>query len=99
MQAIRLLLILGLMGVATPSFSAEFKTIRLADRTRINYAIALPPGFDPTIAYPLLLALPLGRQDDRMVLAGLDSYWEHDLPPSEWSRIFVILAHEGVWKW
>jgi dipeptidyl aminopeptidase/acylaminoacyl peptidase len=76
MQAIRLLLILGLMGVATPSFSAEFKTMRLADRTRINYAIALPPGFDPTVAYPLLLALPPGRQDDRMVLAGLDSYWE-----------------------
>jgi len=22
-----------------------------------------------------------------------------DLPPSEWSRIFVILAHEGVWNW
>ena len=25
--------------------------------------------------------------------------WRSDLPPSEWSRIFVILAHEGVWKW
>lgn len=22
-----------------------------------------------------------------------------DLPPSEWSRISVILDHEGVWKW
>ncbi|NQV79984.1 MAG: hypothetical protein HQ495_05475 [Alphaproteobacteria bacterium] len=76
MYALRALLFLGLMGVATPAFSAEFKTMRLADRTRIDYAIALPPSFDPTIAYPLLLALPPGRQDDRMVLAGLDSYWE-----------------------
>ncbi|MBG6116372.1 coenzyme A transferase [Sphingobium sp. AEW010] len=31
--------------------------------------------------------------------AGIDGIGLGDLPPSEWSKISVILDHEGVWKW
>jgi arylsulfatase len=40
----------------------------------------------------------LGKQPDQIPAArGFER--DFDLPPSEWSKISVILDHEGVWKW
>ncbi|MEM7343425.1 MAG: hypothetical protein AAF485_04225 [Chloroflexota bacterium] len=46
------------------------------DGTTIDYATLLPPEFDSTKAYPLLLALPPGGQDKGMVDAGLETFWK-----------------------
>ena len=56
---------------------------------------------------------PTTRELARMMSAMIDIYCasypaapaavtldiDDDLPPSEWSKISVILDHEGVWKW
>lgn len=68
---------LGFLLFSTTSISAaEFRSVTLGDGTRIEFAVVLPPNFDANKTYPLLLALPPGRQDEPMVTAGLAGYWE-----------------------
>ncbi|MFK7802590.1 MAG: hypothetical protein AB8G95_13230 [Anaerolineae bacterium] len=58
-----------------PNLSWEFSTISVND-SDIDYATLLPPDYDPSKTYPLLIALPPGGQDRRMVDAGLDGFWK-----------------------
>jgi pimeloyl-ACP methyl ester carboxylesterase len=77
MRTIRIWISLGFLVISTTAISAaEFRSVTLGDGTRIDFAVVLPPDFDADRTYPLLLALPPGRQDERMVRAGLSSYWE-----------------------
>lgn len=76
MRTIRIWIALGFLLISTPVGAAEFRSVTLGDGTRIDYAVVLPPNFDTDKSYPLLLALPPGRQDERMVTAGLTGYWE-----------------------
>ncbi len=62
--------------LASSADAAQFETLTLSDATELTYAIALPEGYDPSKAYPVLLALPPGPQTKAMVDAGLGSYWE-----------------------
>ena len=66
--------------LAWPGFavSAEFKTIELADKTRIRYALVLPEAYREGEVYPFILALPPGQQDQAMVEAGMRVYWEEE---------------------
>jgi hypothetical protein len=59
-----------------PISAAASRLVTLGDSTWIDFAVASPPEFDPDKTYPPLLALPPGRQDDRMVTAVLTGYWE-----------------------
>ncbi|MEM8863496.1 MAG: hypothetical protein AAGD96_34745, partial [Chloroflexota bacterium] len=52
-----------------------YSTVNLSG-TEIEYATLLPLDFDPAESYPLLLALPPGGQDKRMVDAGLETFWQ-----------------------
>jgi hypothetical protein len=77
MRTIGIWIALGfLLFSTTPIGAAEFRSVTLGDGTWIDFAVVLPPDFDADKTYPLLLALPPGRQDDRMVTAGLTGYWE-----------------------
>ena len=63
-----------LLNEADP-LSWEYTTVTI-DGTEIEYAALLPPDFDPAKSYPLLLALPPGGQNQRMVDAGLETFWQ-----------------------
>lgn len=57
--------------------SVTYHEMALADgETTIEYALVLPPEFDPSQSYPILLALPPGPQTRTMVDNGLRLYWE-----------------------
>ena len=62
----------------------DYQTIKLADNKTLEYALALPPGFDPARRYPILLALPPGSQNRDMVAWGLSSYWLPEARRRDW---------------
>jgi len=66
---------LALLALTTPGWSRghEYKTLDLADGTKLEYALVLPEGFDPSRTYPVLLGLPPSAQDRDMVEAGLSN--------------------------
>jgi acetyl esterase/lipase len=51
------------------------RSVTLSGGTTIQYAVVLPPGFDPSRTYPILLALPPGGQDLDTVDALVNAYW------------------------
>ena len=55
--------------------AAETRQARLADGTLISYIVVLPTGYRKNRSYPVLLALPPGRQTLRMAEAGLHRFW------------------------
>lgn len=69
----------------------EYEEMTLPDGGVLRYAIVKPagldggaPGADPQKSYPVLLALPPGNQDERMVEAGLAQYWEAEALARGW---------------
>ena len=69
---------------------------RLLDRIESDNAL-------PSLARELFAAQAAEYAQLRTKIAEVDAKlaaWQKtDLPPSEWSKISVILDHEGVWKW
>ncbi len=59
-------------------FAAEFRQIRLADGTVLDYAVVLPADFRSDRSYPALLAFPGGRQNLESVRGGLSRFWENE---------------------
>ena len=57
--------------LAGPAAAAEYKTFTTTDGAVLEYALALPEGFDAARTYPVLVALPPGGQGRSMVEAGL----------------------------
>jgi len=51
------------------------RSVTLSGGTTIQYAVVLPPNFDPSRTYPILLALPPGGQDLATVDALVNAYW------------------------
>lgn len=62
----------------------RYESMTMDDGAVIEYALALPAGFDASQAYPVLLALPPGPQTREMVQAGLDLYWEQGAIDNGW---------------
>ena len=52
-----------------------FQSVTLAEGTTISFGVLVPPDFDPTREWPVLLALPPGGQGAELVRAGFDLYW------------------------
>jgi len=52
-----------------------YQSLDLAGGAKLEFALVLPEGFDPSATYPVLLALPPGAQNRAMVEAGLSRYW------------------------
>jgi hypothetical protein len=66
-------------GAAETDAPISWKTLAVGTYT-LRYAMVLPDGYDPDATWPVLLALPPGAQDGRMVGAGLALYWEDRRP-------------------
>ncbi len=56
--------------------AAEFRRMRLSDGTELQYALALPAGFQSSRQYPALLVFAGGRQDRESVRNALARFWE-----------------------
>lgn len=67
--------LVGLFPFSAASAETTFREFPLEGGSTLRYALVLPEDFDPAQTYPILLALPPGRQDERMVEAGLGRYW------------------------
>lgn len=75
--------------VRTSAPEARYQTLEIGSRT-LRYALILPDGFDPNTTYPALLALPPGGQDEAMVEAGLNLYWEAEARRRGWIVVSPI---------
>lgn len=56
--------------------AATIDKLTLSDGTEISYALALPANFSEQRIYPVLIALPGGRQNLDSVRGGLARFWE-----------------------
>ena len=71
-----LCLVCALCCLPAPAFAiVQWTELPLEDGGALRYALVLPDDYDESRAWPVLLALPPGGQDERMVQAGLDRYW------------------------
>jgi len=55
--------------------STTYHVMQLTAGIAIEYAIVLPPAFDPQRIYPVLVALPPGQQTIDLVTDSLNEYW------------------------
>lgn len=62
----------------------EYRELELEGGVKLRYAIVAPAEIDPQRSYPVLLALPPGNQDERMVEADLAQYWEEEALARGW---------------
>jgi pimeloyl-ACP methyl ester carboxylesterase len=62
----------------------EYRVLELPDGRALRHALVLPDGFRPDGTYPVLLALPGGRQDEAAVEAGLARHWGVDAARRGW---------------
>src|SRR5262245_6339641 len=62
----------------------EFREVALDGGGKMRYALVTPDGFREGGTYPVLLALPPGQQDEDMVEAGLQRYWEAEAIKRGW---------------
>ena len=53
----------------------RYEELELSDGMTVEYAVVLPPNFDATQEYPILLAMPPGAQTRSMVDFGLNDFW------------------------
>lgn len=61
----------------------EYVTLKLS-KGILKYALILPEGYDKDKAYPVIIALPPGPQNEAMVEAGLSRYWEAEAKKRGW---------------
>ncbi|MBX3382055.1 MAG: nuclear transport factor 2 family protein [Phycisphaeraceae bacterium] len=76
---------LALLAAVSRAQSREFHELTLRDGRTLRYALVLPDGFDAARPYPLLIALPPGNEDERMVEEGLRRYWEAQARQRGWA--------------
>lgn len=81
------LFVFALLSPATRTHAAELRRLQNDGRT-LDYLLVLPVGFDPSKAYPVLLALPPGDQTRSMAESALERYWEAEAA----SRGWVVVA-------
>lgn len=86
--------ILAVGTAPVPAVSGEperYHTLAFGDKGEtIRYALILPDGYDPEKAYPAMLALPPGAQNEAMVEAGLGRYWENTARERGWIVVSPI---------
>ena len=61
-----------------------FETLPLTDDVTLTYALYLPPNFEPTQIYPVLVAFPPGGQSRDLVAWGLTNYWQSGARENGW---------------
>jgi len=67
-----------------PIRAADFTSLTTADGTTVEFAVALPPGYEPGTPAPVMLALPPGPQTKPAVSQGLRDYWAEEAGRRGW---------------
>ncbi len=67
-----------------------YRELTLPDGRTLRYAIVVPGELEEGRPYPVLLALPPGNQDERMVEADLAQYWEDEALARGWVVVSPI---------
>jgi len=62
----------------------RYHELELAGGESLSYAVGLPADYDAQRSYPVMLALPPGRQDREMVEAGFARYWGEPARDAGW---------------
>jgi len=64
----------------------EYRELKLPSGARLRYAFITPQGYEkrPNDPYPVLIAIPQGKQDEDMVELGLNTYWEREAKLRGW---------------
>jgi len=81
---------LCLAGAAS---AADRLSVVLADGTELDYALALPDGFDPEATYPALLALPGGEMTIDGAVRFVERFWESEAA----KRGYLVVAPGALW--
>lgn len=76
---------------AAKSTARDRRVLNLDSGGVLRYAIVLPDNFHASKPVPVLLALPPGAQDEKMVEAGLRMYWEREARARGW----VVVSPEA----
>ena len=85
-----LLIVTALARLGGPAAAAQtapterWRTLEQAGLPPLRYALLVPAGFDAARAWPVLLALPPGGQDEGMVEKGLELYFEREAKQRGW---------------
>ncbi len=79
-----LALALAFAMTTPPGDEAEWHTIEVEGRGRLDYALLTPDGFEPDVAAPVLLALPPGNGGRDMVQRGLELYFAEQARRRGW---------------
>ncbi|MBI1827129.1 MAG: nuclear transport factor 2 family protein [Planctomycetes bacterium] len=80
----------------------EYRNLKLANGARLRYALITPQVYEkrPNDPYPVLVAIPQGKQDEDMVELGLNTYWEREAKLRGWIVVSPMspdgrFFHEG----
>jgi ketosteroid isomerase-like protein len=87
-------LVLALALASAGHATTRWTELPLPGGQTLRYALVVPSDFDEHRAYPVLLALPPGPQDERMVQAGLLRYWGEQAAERGWV-VVSPMAVEG----
>ncbi|NNM26678.1 MAG: SnoaL-like domain-containing protein [Phycisphaerales bacterium] len=87
---------LPLVGARSAQAETTFERLPLGDDETLEYALVRPDDFDPARTYPVLLALPPGRQTRAMVEAGLGRYWGEQAARRGWIVASPIAPADGL---
>lgn len=77
------------------SAQVTWHTLAIDDAVKLEYAVNLPDAYDAQKTYPVLFALPPGRQTRAMVEAGLERYWGSQARAAGWIVVSPV-APKGV---
>ncbi len=69
--------------------------VRLRDGSTLRVSVVRPADFDRSKAYPVLLALPPGKQDAAMVEAGMRRYWGAQARDRGWVVVSPVAPTKG----
>ncbi len=64
--------------------TVDIRTLVMADGTHITFGLILPDGFDPSLSYPTLLALPPGGQDIDLTISVAESLYLSEATSRGW---------------
>lgn len=83
-------------GAANPAAPAALEWITVPPglwERESEYALVTPPGFDENTEYPVLIAIPPGKQDRAMAESALDLYWRNEAARRRWVVVSPVSAN------
>lgn len=87
------ILAVALLCLGSAASAAERKTVTLADGTEMEFALAVPPDFQPDATYPALLVLPGGEQTIEGAIGQVERLWQTEAA----RRGYLVFGLAALW--